>query len=59
LKVTSFEYNARSQQTAVVDAITQRYEFVYDALGRVTQNKKGTATMSFRLRRGGEQESAN
>src|SRR5882724_995007 len=47
LKVTSYEYNARSQLTAVVDAINQRYEFVYDSLGRVTQNKKATATMSF------------
>jgi RHS repeat-associated protein len=47
LKITAFEYNARSQQTAVVDAINQRYEFVYDALGRRTQEKKGTATMSF------------
>jgi YD repeat-containing protein len=33
--------------TAVVDAINQRYEFVYDPLGRVTQNKKGAMTMSF------------
>ncbi|MGH9930846.1 MAG: RHS repeat-associated core domain-containing protein, partial [Pyrinomonadaceae bacterium] len=47
LKTTAYEYNARSQMTAVVDAINQRYEFVYDPLGRVTQNKKGTATMSF------------
>ncbi len=47
LKVTSFEYNARSQQTAVVDAINQRYEFVYDPLGHVTQEKKGIATKSF------------
>jgi len=47
LKVTSYEYNARSQQTAVVDASNQRYEFVYDALGRRTQEKKGTATMTF------------
>jgi RHS repeat-associated protein len=46
-KTTAYEYNARSQMTAVVDAINQRYEFVYDPLGRVTQNKKGTATMSF------------
>jgi RHS repeat-associated protein len=46
-KTTSYEYNARSQVTAVVDPISQRYEFVYDALGRTTQNKKGTATMSF------------
>lgn len=46
-KTTSYEYNARSQQTAVVDPLNQRYEFIYDALGRVTQNKKGTATMSF------------
>jgi RHS repeat-associated protein len=47
LKTTAYEYNARSQQTAVVDAGNQRYEFVYDALGRRTQEKKGTATMSF------------
>jgi YD repeat-containing protein len=47
LKVTSYEYNARSQMTAVVDAINQRYEFVYDPLGRLSQNKKGTSTMSF------------
>jgi RHS repeat-associated protein len=47
LKVTAYEYNARSQLTAVVDAISQRYEFTYDPLGRVTQNIKGTATMSF------------
>jgi RHS repeat-associated protein len=46
-KTTAYEYNARSQMTAVVDTISQRYEFVYDPLGRVTQNKKGTATMSF------------
>ncbi|MEK6282278.1 MAG: RHS repeat-associated core domain-containing protein [Acidobacteriota bacterium] len=47
LKTTAYEYNARSQQTAVVDAINQRYEFVSDALGRRTQEKKGAATMSF------------
>jgi RHS repeat-associated protein len=46
-KTTAYEYNARSQMTAVVDAISQRYEFVYDPLGRVTQNKKGATTMSF------------
>ncbi len=46
-KTTAYEYNARSQMTAVVDAINQRYEFVYDPLGRVTQEKKGSATMSF------------
>ncbi len=46
-KTTAYEYNARSQMTAVVDAINQRYEFVYDALGHITQNKKGTAMMSF------------
>ncbi len=47
LKVTSYEYNARSQRTAVVDALAQRYEFALDALGRVTQEKKDTATKSF------------
>jgi RHS repeat-associated protein len=41
------EYNARSQMTSLVDAVNQRYEFVYDALGRVTQEKEGTATKSF------------
>ena len=46
-KTTAYEYNARSQLTALVDAISQRYEFVYDPLGRVTQNTKGTATISF------------
>jgi RHS repeat-associated protein len=46
-KTTAYEYNARSQMTAVVDAIDQRYEFVYDPLGRVTQEKKGSATKSF------------
>ena len=46
-KVTALEYNARSQMTSLVDAINQRYEFVYNALGWVTQNKKGTDTMSF------------
>ncbi len=33
--------------SALVDAINQRYEFAYDPLGHVTQNKKGTATTSF------------
>src|SRR6266446_1106170 len=46
-KTTAYEYNARSQMTAVVDAVNQRYEFVYDAVGRRTQEKKDTATMSF------------
>lgn len=46
-KTTTFEYNARSLMTAVVDPISQRYEFTYDALGRRTQDKKGTATMSY------------
>jgi len=46
-KTTAYEYNGRSQRTAVVDAISQRYEFVYDPMGRVTQEKKGTATKSF------------
>jgi RHS repeat-associated protein len=46
-KNTTYEYNARSQITAVIDAINQRYEFVYDVLGSRTQEKKGTATMSF------------
>src|SRR5437868_5341515 len=36
LQVTQYEYNARSNVTAVVDALGQRYTFSYDALGRVT-----------------------
>ncbi len=43
-KTTAYEYNGRSQLTAVVDAINQRYEFLYDPLGRVTQEKKGSTT---------------
>jgi RHS repeat-associated protein len=46
-KTTTFEYNARSLMTAVVDPLSQRYEFSYDALGWRTQEKKGTATMSY------------
>lgn len=46
-KITAYEYNERSQRTAVVDAISQRYEFLYDPMGRVTQEKKGMATKSF------------
>lgn len=46
-KTTAYEYNARSQMTAVVDPLSQRYEFVYDPLDRVTQEKMGTATKSF------------
>lgn len=46
-KTTAYEYNGRSQLTAVVDPLNQRYEFVYDPLDRVTQEKKGTATKSF------------
>ena len=45
-KTTAYEYNGRSQMTAVVDPLTQRYEFLYDPWGRLTQEKKGTATMS-------------
>ena len=46
-KSTVYEYNARSQMTAMIDAMNQRYEFLYDPLGRRTQEKKGTATMSY------------
>ena len=46
-KTTAYEFNARSQMTAVVDAISQRYEFVYDPVGHLTQEKKGMATKSY------------
>jgi RHS repeat-associated protein len=46
-KTTAYEYNGRSQMTAVVDAISQRYEFLYDAVGHLSQEKKGTATKTF------------
>jgi len=41
LRVTSYEYNARSQLTAWVDAINQRYEFVYDSLGARNAEQEG------------------
>jgi RHS repeat-associated protein len=47
LKATQYEYNARSQTTAVVDALNQRYEFSYDPLGRVTQVTRGSVSMSY------------
>lgn len=47
LQITQYEYNARSQTTAVVDALNQRYEFAYDALGHVTQVTRGTVSMSY------------
>lgn len=47
LKVTRYEYNARSQRTAVADALGQRYEFGFDSLGRLTQSKRGGVLMSF------------
>ncbi len=45
--------------TAVVDAINQRYEFVYDALGHLTQEKKGTATKSFTYDAAGNRSQRN
>jgi RHS repeat-associated protein len=45
--MTQFEYNARSQMTAVVDALTQRYDFSYDALGRQLTQTKAGSTMAY------------
>jgi RHS repeat-associated protein len=47
LKQTQFEYNARSQMTAVIDALTQRYDFTYDALGRQLTQTKAGSTMAY------------
>ncbi|MGH9966426.1 MAG: RHS repeat domain-containing protein [Pyrinomonadaceae bacterium] len=46
-QATNFEYNARSQNTAVVDALNQRYTFVYDSLGQVTQMTRASLSLSF------------
>lgn len=47
LSATQYEYNARSEMTAVVDALNQRYEFAHDAAGRVTQVTRGSLSMSY------------
>ena len=45
--MTQYEYNPRSNVTAVVDALSQHYEFVYDALSRVTSATRAGMMMSF------------
>jgi RHS repeat-associated protein len=47
LHAAQYEYNARSETTAVVDALNQRHEFAYDAAGRVTQVTRGSLSMSY------------
>ncbi len=47
LQAIQFQYNARSQQTAVIDALNQQYSFVYDPLGRVTQSTRGGTSMNY------------
>jgi RHS repeat-associated protein len=46
-QATQYEYNARSETTAVVDALNQRYEFAHDAAGRVTQVTRSSLSMSY------------
>lgn len=41
------KYNGRSNLTAVVDAINQRYAFDYDPLGRVTGQTRAGTSMSY------------
>ena len=47
LQATQFEYNARSQRTAVVDALNQQYSFVSDPLGRITQSTRAGTSMNY------------
>lgn len=46
-QVTQFQYNARSQNTAIIDALSQQYSFVYDPLGRVTQTTRAGTSRSY------------
>jgi len=46
LQTKQYEYNARSNVTAVVDALGQRYTFDYDALGRVTASTRAGMMMT-------------
>jgi RHS repeat-associated protein len=47
LQVTQFQYNARSQRTAVIDALSQQYSFGYDPLGRLTQSTRGGTSITY------------
>jgi RHS repeat-associated protein len=47
LQTTQYEYNARSEMATVVDALSQRYEFAHDAVGRVTNVTRGGHSMSY------------
>lgn len=47
LKQTQIEYNQRSEITAVIDAMNQRYEFAFDALGRLLSQSRAGSTRSF------------
>lgn len=54
-KITAVEYNPRSEVTALIDAIGQRYVFTRDALGRVTKVQRGGLAMKFKYDAGGNQ----
>jgi RHS repeat-associated protein len=45
--LTQYEYDARSNVTAVIDALGQRYEFGYDALSRPTSATRAGLQMSW------------
>jgi RHS repeat-associated protein len=47
LQVTQFQYNARSQQTQVSDALGQQYTFSYDPLGRTLQSTRAGTSKSY------------
>ena len=47
LQITQYEYNPRSNVTAVVDALSQRYTFDYDALSRIATAMHAGLQMSF------------
>src|SRR5205814_9492153 len=54
-QVTQYEYNARSNVIAVVDALNQRYTFDYDALSRTTAATRTGMQMSFAYDAAGNQ----
>jgi YD repeat-containing protein len=46
-KTTSFDFDALSRTTGVVDALNQHYQFAYDAVSRQTGITRGGVSMSY------------